>query len=316
MSKKQMEGDNQRRRAMARQAREQGRQPSEESATLGSSKQQGASRTPRPNTGPVEPSRPRPTPDRLGTAPPDDPLVRRYREVVGEIGRRIGIGFEEARSAAEATVTVTARALGEDDRRRFLDKLPPELHDDFAVNVPYPPRGMAGFVEEVGRISHREPEVARIQAHAVLSVLAEEDHELMDSVHLPDTVLELLAPPPSGGGLMGPGGLVGPGGGTAPLTEDELRAALDRLPYWAGTRSALRRTITLPEGNLDRVLARIDRVRGDGNRTPKVTRDDRDNATIVVRSASKDTVTPLDVDLAHRVDAAIDEAGGGMAAPG
>jgi pterin-4a-carbinolamine dehydratase len=30
---------------------------------------------------------------------------------------------------------------------------------------------------------------------------------------------------------------------------------------------------------------------------------------------NRDAVTALDVDLAHRIDAAIDEAGGGMAAP-
>ncbi len=310
-----MEGDNQRRRALARESRQQGRQASGESATLGSSKQTGASRTPSRNTGPAEPSRPRPTANRLGTAPPNDPPVRRYREMVGEVGRRIGVGFDEARSAAEATVTVTARALGIDDRRRFLDRLPGELHNSFAVDVPYPPRGLAGFVEEVGRISHQEPEVARIQAQAVLSVLAEEDRDLVDSVHLPAELRDLLTPPPAGGGLTGPGGLEGPGGPSAPLTGDELRAALDRLPYWDGTQGALRRTITLPEGNLDRVLARLDRVRGDGNHTPKIIRDDRDNATIVLRSVNRDAVTALDVDLAHRIDAAIDEAGGGMASP-
>jgi uncharacterized protein (DUF2267 family)/pterin-4a-carbinolamine dehydratase len=323
-----MEGDNQRRRALARDARERGRLASQENASLGSSKQNDhlpgkkragpppaggrkpgpeASRRTTPPT--AEPSRPKPNPDRLGTAPPSDPLVRRYREVVGEVGRRIGVGFEEARSAAEATVTVTARALGIDDRRRFLDRLPPELHDSFAVDVPYPPRGTAGFIEEVGRISHRDPAVARVQAQAVLSVLAEQDHELVDAVHLPDTVRDLLAPPPAGGGL------VGPAGGVPPLTEDELRAALGGLPYWDGNRTALRRTITLPEGNLDRVLARIDLLGEGGARSPRITRDDRENATIVVRSANANAVTAMDVDLAHRVDAVIDEAGGGMASP-
>ena len=315
MSKKQMEGDNQRRRALARESRQQGRQASEESASLGSSKQTGASRTPSRNAGPVEPSRPRPTADRLGTAPPNDPLARRYREVVGEVGRRIGVGFDEARSAAEATVTVTARALGIDDRQRFLDRLPAALHENFAVDVPYPPSGLAGFVEEVGRISHQDPEVARVRAQAVLSVLAEEDRELVDSVHLPEDLRDLLEPPPAGGGLTGPGGVSGPGGPNTPLTAGELRDALERLPYWDGTQGALRRTITLPEGNLDRVLARLDGVRGDGNRTPKIIRDDRDNATIVLRSANQEAVTALDVDLARRVDAAIEEAGGGMASP-
>jgi len=315
VSKKQMEGDNPRRRALAREAREQGRLASQESATLGSSKQLGASQDLPQRPAPPAPDRPRPNPDRLGTAPPNDPLSRRYREVVGEVGRRIGVPFEEARSAAEATVTVTARALGIDDRQRFLDRLPPQLHEDFAVDVPYPPRGIAGFIEEVGRISHSDPEVARVQAQAVLHVLAEKDRELVDSVHLPETVRDLLdSPPPrrpSRSSTSAP-----PGAGQAgPLTEYELAVALDGLPYWAGTPGALRRTISLPEGNLDRVLARIDGVRGEGGQTPKVTRDARDSATIVIRSANVNAVTELDVDLAHLVDAVIDEAGGGMAPP-
>jgi hypothetical protein len=187
MSKKQMEGDNQRRRALARESRERGNSPSGESATLGSSKQLGASREPSRNTGPVAPSRPKPTPARVGTAPQNDPRSR-VREVTVE-----------------------------------------------------------------------------------------------------------------------------PGDPAAPLTEEQLGAALDTLPYWSGTQAALRRTITLPEDNLDRVLALIDRLRGETGRAPRVVRDDRENATIVLRSPSVNAATGLDVDLAHQVDAAIDEAGAGIA---
>jgi pterin-4a-carbinolamine dehydratase/uncharacterized protein (DUF2267 family) len=226
--------------------------------------------------------------------------------VVSEIGRRIGVGFEEARSAAEATVTVTARALNETDRQRFLARLPTGLHDEYAVNVPYPPHGLAGFVAEVGEISHRAPEVARNQAQAVLTVLAEEDRELIESVWLPSELRELIAEPPIGGGL------VGPAVNTAPLTAEELVAALATLPYWAGNRGALRRTISLPPDNLDRVLDRIDLLRRDENRGPRITRDDPENATLVLRTSSVGAVTALDVDLAHRLDAAIDEAAAGI----
>jgi hypothetical protein len=187
MSKKQMEGDNQRRRALARESRERGNQPSGQSATLGSSKQTGASREPSRNTGPVAADRPKPTPARLGTAPPGDPRFK-YGDVTVE-----------------------------------------------------------------------------------------------------------------------------PGDPAAPLTDEQLSAALDTLPYWSGTRAALRRTISLPEDNLDRVLARIDRLRGETGRTPRVVRDDRENATIVLRSPSLNAATGLDVDLAHQVDAAIEEAGAGIA---
>jgi pterin-4a-carbinolamine dehydratase/uncharacterized protein (DUF2267 family) len=325
MSGKQMEGDNPRRRALARQAREQGRAASQDGVTLGSSKQvehasqeqrqgpppagahkPGPDSGPRPSRPPSRPSWPAPDPDVIGTAPPGDPLVLKYREVVGEVGRRVGITFEQAKSAAEATVTVLARSLNADDRQRFLGNVPAELHSSYAVNVPYPPRGLAGFIEEVGRISHQTPEMARYQAQAVISVLREQDGGLVESLYLPPDLRDLVVPPPAGGGL------VEPSGGTAVLSDDELADALGQLPYWSGNRSALTRTITLPEDNLDRVLGLLDGLRRDQGRGPRITRDDRENATLVVRTTNADAVTALDIDLAHRVDDAIDQAGAGM----
>ncbi|GIH13399.1 DUF2267 domain-containing protein [Rugosimonospora africana] len=324
---KQMEGDNPHRRKLAQKARSEGRQPSESGATLGSTKQPNqASHGQRQGPPPVgahkpaagsqsrqtrpspSPSWPRPDPELTGTAPPPEPLVMRYREVVGEVGRRIGVGFEEAKSAAEATVTVLARALNATDRERFLGKVPAELHEDYAVNVPYPPRGLQGFVEEVGRISHRTPDVARYQAQTVISVLSEQDDGLVESLYLPPDLRDLVEPPPQPGG-----GLVDSSGGPSPLDDGELRAALGRLPYWSGNRRALTRTITLPAANLDRVLAQIESVRRDLGRGPRVTRADRDNATLVVRTTSVDAVTAADVELAHRLDDAIDAAGAGIA---
>jgi pterin-4a-carbinolamine dehydratase len=43
-----------------------------------------------------------------------------------------------------------------------------------------------------------------------------------------------------------------------------------------------------------------------------VTRADRENATLVVRTTSVDAVTSADIDLAHRLDDAIDQAGAGI----
>ncbi|MBO0871080.1 MAG: DUF2267 domain-containing protein [Micromonosporaceae bacterium] len=312
LSNRQMEGDNRQRRALAREARERGSSASQDGVSLGSSKQIGAGgRVPGvtpPGGPPLE--RPGPTPDRLGTAPPNDPLPRRYREVVGEVARRIGLGTDAARSATDATVAVTARLLGEDDRNRFLDRLPPELGNGTEADATHE---LGDFIAEVARISNSEPEVAAVRAQAVLSVLADEDRELMESLALPEGVRGLLQPPPAGGGLSGPDGVVGPGGPGAPLTEDQLRAALAELPYWTGTRAALRRTITLPADNLDRVLGQIERLQGETGRVPRIVRDDRENATLVLRNASLNAATPRDVELAHRVDAAIEAAGAGMA---
>jgi pterin-4a-carbinolamine dehydratase len=48
-------------------------------------------------------------------------------------------------------------------------------------------------------------------------------------------------------------------------------------------------------------------------RAPHIGRLGPDTARLVVRTTSVDAVTRLDADLAHRVDAAIFEAGAGMA---
>jgi pterin-4a-carbinolamine dehydratase len=126
---------------------------------------------------------------------------------------------------------------------------------------------------------------------------------------MPSYVEELLAPLPVGGGV------VGIDGGTPPLTEDELRAALAGLPLWSGDRRALVRTIALPAGNLERVLGRLADLKRELGRGPRIARDGDGSATLTVRTTHAGAVTTMDIELAHRVDAEIDEAGAGMATP-
>ncbi|MFY1670927.1 DUF2267 domain-containing protein [Plantactinospora sp. WMMB334] len=327
MSGKQMDGDNQRRRTLARQARERGRRPSEVGATLGADKQltsldRGRRAGPaptgshKPNAergGPTTPpptpaERPGPTPDDLtGTA--TEVAVIGYRDLVADIGRRAGVDFEQARAAAEATVAALARALETDDRQRLLDAVPNQLYDDAALATGNRRRDLAGFLDEVARLTHRSPEQARYQAQATLSALASADDGLIGSLELPTELRDLLDPPPAGGGL------VDPAGATAPLTDDELRDALATLPYWSGDRQRLTRTIELPPENLDRVLGRLARLRPETGRGPTIGRESPRTAVLTVRTRSLDGVTALDVGLAHQIDDAIDEVGAGMATP-
>jgi pterin-4a-carbinolamine dehydratase len=327
MGGKQMEGDNQRRRALARRAREEGRAPSEAGVTLGASKQpEHTERSHREGPPPAGPHKPVPHSPTEGTPPrpgrpwprwdpeavgvePNNPGWIRYRDLVNEVGRRADLDFDHARLAAEATATVLARALDKKNRRQFLDGLPMELYDDYAINVPYAPLDLNGFLVQVGTIVHRERDQARYQVQTVLSTMAEQDHDLIESLELPDYVRDLTTPPPTGGGVVGP-----PPGGVPPLTDEELREALARLPLWSGDHHALRREIVLPPENLDRVLQRLAALRQEVGRAPHIGRERPDTATLVVRTTSVDAVTRLDVDLAHRVDAAVLEAGAGMAA--
>ncbi|WBB76847.1 DUF2267 domain-containing protein [Micromonospora sp. WMMD1128] len=316
--RKQMEGDNKRRRALARQAREQGRRPSQTGASLSASKQV-TSLDRHDRSGPPPAGRHKPDSTRGGPAPPpvgvaerprplpDPPTGRAatmsYRELVDDVSRRAGVDFTEAKIAAEATVLALARALDESERERLLDAVPVKLHDVVPVDGIERRHDLPGFLAEVGRRSRLTPDQARYQAEATLAALADADAELVGSLRVPDGLRDLLAPADYGGGL------VGASSATPPLTEPELRDALASLPYWSSDRRSLVRTIELPGGDLDRLLDRLDRLRAEGGRGPQIGRPDPDNAVLTVRTQHADGVTAADVDLAQRVDAALDTAG-------
>ncbi|WP_410809486.1 DUF2267 domain-containing protein [Micromonospora sp. 067-2] len=320
--RKQMEGDNQRRRALARQAREQGRQPSEFGASLSASKQLTSLDQGRRN-GPAPAGRHKPDSTRGGPAPPavgtaDNPWPYPspgvagmsslgYHDLVDEVGRRAGVDFKTAKVGAEATVLVLAFALDSAERQRLLTAVPNSLHDVLPVDGIERHRDLPGFLAEVGRISGRTPEQARYQAEATLAALADHDGDLVESLHVPDGLRELLNPPAAGGGIVGASTT------TPTLDPDQLRAALDDLPYWAGDADALHRVVALPPDNLDRVLARLDRLSQETGRGPSIGRPGDTAAVVSVRTGQANGVTALDVDLAHRIDDAIDEVGAGMA---
>ncbi|MEN3308722.1 MAG: hypothetical protein V7603_4924 [Micromonosporaceae bacterium] len=323
MSGKQKEGDNQRRRARARQAREDGQAPSGAGVTLGASKQrEHEEHAHREGPPPAGTRKPMPRDPDVGQPPgPEAQWPRhrpqpattdgriRYRDFVSAVGELTDLDFDRARLACEATVTVLARALEAGQRDRFLRGVPTELRDDYAVRVPYRPDGLGDFLDQVATIVHRAPDEARYQAQAVLCTMRDQDPGLVASVDLPGYVGELLAPLPVGGGV------VGVDGGTPPLTEDELRAALAGLPLWSGDRRALVRTIALPAENLERVLGRLADLKRELGRGPRIARDGAGSATLTVRTTNAGAVTTMDVELAHRVDAAVDEAGAGMDTP-
>ena len=101
-----------------------------------------------------------------------------------------------------------------------------------------------------------------------------------------------------------------------PWSEQELRdGARTACRTGPATARALDRTVELPPDNLDRVLDRLDRLRpGDRPRPAASAARTRTAAVLTVRTQQADGVTALDVDLARRIDDAIDEVGAGMAA--
>jgi pterin-4a-carbinolamine dehydratase len=349
MSGKQMEGDNERRRALARSARERGRRPSAEGVTLGASKQfehveRGRRAGPPAMAGadrgaalsasrmtPRHPERPFPrwNPERIGLSV-DQPGQIRYRDLVADVADRLRLDFEQARRVVEATVTALAQVVDGGDRRRLLDAVPSSLTDEAQTEAQteaateagatdggptdgrptdsaHPPRTVPDFVDRVARRADRPAEQARHEAQATMGALVERDRELIDSLNLPVEIGELATP------LLPGGGVVDQAGQTAPLTDDEVRAALTGLRQWTGNRRVLCRTITLPPENLEQVLRRLDGLRAELGRGPHIGREAPDTATVVLWTNSVDAVTALDVALARRVDAAIEEAGAGIA---
>ncbi|WBB68945.1 DUF2267 domain-containing protein [Micromonospora sp. WMMD812] len=323
--RKQMEGDNQRRRTLARQAREQGRQPSETGASLSASKQlthldRGKRAGPPPAGSRHKPDTARggPSPPPAGT--PSNPrpqlapgvnaggtATMGYHDLVENVRRRAGVDFRTAKVGAEATVLVLAFALGQAERQRLLSAVPSSLHDVVPVDGIEQRRDLPGFLAEVGRISGNTPEEARYQAEATLAALADADGDLVESLHVPESLRELLAPPAVGGGV------VGAASATPPLSDAELSAALADMPYWSGDGTGLYRVIALPPDNLDRVLDRIEQLRQETGRAPTIGRPGPTAAVLTVRSRQAGAVTALDLDLARSIDDAIDEAGAGMA---
>jgi uncharacterized protein (DUF2267 family)/pterin-4a-carbinolamine dehydratase len=231
-----------------------------------------------------------------------------YRELLASIGRMTGLESGPARAAAEATLTTLARSLDEEDRRELIDALPPELTDDFPMDHPGNDGTEEGFIRQATLLGRRPPEQTRIRAQAVLAAVAEQDPELVARLHIPEQVRGLFEAPDSGGGITGPTG------GSAPLTDDEIASALSGLPLWTGDRSGLRRVISLPPENLRAVRHALDQLKVTYGRQPKL-QDTDDGLAMVIRTASVNAVTALDVDLARRVDDLIDEVGAGIARP-
>ncbi|TCB94335.1 DUF2267 domain-containing protein [Micromonospora zingiberis] len=220
--RKQMEGDNQRRRTLARQARERGRQAADEGASLSASKQlthleQGKRAGPPPagkrhkpgatRGGPAPrpagaPATPRSRPEQGGPEP--GIITVGYQDLVEDVSRRAGVDFRTAKVGVESTVLVLAWALGTAERRRLLEAVPTSLHDVVPVDGIERHQDLPGFLSEVGRISGRSPEQARYQAEATLAALAERDGDLIESLHVPGELRELLNPPPAGPASAGP----------------------------------------------------------------------------------------------------------------
>jgi uncharacterized protein (DUF2267 family) len=231
-----------------------------------------------------------------------------YREFIEAVSQSAGIDHRSARRVAQATFVTVAETLDDDSRQRLAAALPPLFRQYLPRHTDPRDWDLSTMMREIAQRGLQPPEQARVRAQVVLATLADREPELPSSLPLRDDIRELFTPPEIGGGITGATGHL------APLTPDEVAAALRRLPDWGGDTSGLRRTIVLPPDSLDRVLDRIESLRIDLGGGVYVRRDDS-SAEVTVKTATVDAVTAPDVGIAGSIDNLITEFTAGMSSP-
>jgi uncharacterized protein (DUF2267 family) len=231
-----------------------------------------------------------------------------YEELIEAVSRSVDIDHRSARRVTQATLTTLAETLDDNGRQRLAAAIPPLFRQYLPRRTEQRDLDLPALVREMAQRGQQPPEQARVRAQAVLATLAEREPDLPSGLPLPDDIRGLFTPPEIGGGVTGATGHL------APLSPEEIDAALRRLPDWEGDTGGLRRTIALPPDSLDRVLSMIENLRRDLGGGVYTRRDD-DNAEVTVKTATADAVTAPDVDIATSIDSLIAEFGAGMSGP-
>lgn len=85
------------------------------------------------------------------------------------------------------------------------------------------------------------------------------------------------------------------------LDEHQVADSLTQLPSWSGDPSRIRRTVTLPAGQMEQLLSAVALAADDMNHHPEVDRSG-DATTFALWTHSVGGVTDLDIALARRID--------------
>jgi pterin-4a-carbinolamine dehydratase/uncharacterized protein (DUF2267 family) len=232
-----------------------------------------------------------------------------YQTFIEAAGSQAGTADSgEARRAVEAVLATVATALDEAGRWQLAAALPGALRGVAEVTGPaVSVHGGAEVVQAVSKRTGCAPERARLYVQAVLSAVAEAEPEVGRTIaeRLPDGA-DLVAAvdqgvPPRGSGV--------PTGLTPRLLEpDEIERQLGRLTGWEGDQHRLRRTVVLPPDRvrpLRDVVARAEREMSHHARVEQ----QEGTVTFEVWTHSLDRVTDMDVELARRIDEAVDAVG-------
>lgn len=232
-----------------------------------------------------------------------------YSTFIAAAGSQAGMAdSDEARRAVEAVVGAVAVALDEPGRAQLAAVLPGALRGATEADGPVAPvEDDAALVVSVASISGCPPERARFYAQSVLSTLVDLEPEVARAIRdrLPLTD-DLFSPIDQG---------VTPRGSGVPtrlsprlLDRSDIDRELGRLRGWDGDERRLRRTVELPP---DRVRPLRDAVARAEREMDHKARVEQHGGTVTfeVWTHSLDRVTDMDVQLARRIDEAVEAVG-------
>jgi pterin-4a-carbinolamine dehydratase/uncharacterized protein (DUF2267 family) len=231
-----------------------------------------------------------------------------HEHLTEEVRRRAALPDTDAATRVTRVVLgALSHRLEMPQRRHLRQALPGPEQDAAYATVPPSGDGVTDLLAEAGRHLEVPPERALLLAQAVLSEIAEADpalgRELRD--HLPGDYAPLFSPP-----ATYPERRHSATDSPAPLTSAELAAELGRRPAWSGDTGRLTRTVALPEDRLPPLLDAVRRAGADLSHRAdwELT---GDGVVFSLRTRSVDAVTRLDLELADRIDAAVEAVGSG-----
>lgn len=234
-----------------------------------------------------------------------------YQRFVDDVQSKAALSSaEQARDVSVGVVQVLVEHLDGLDREQLAAALPPAIRAPVSWNSGTSPVAEAEpFVHEVAEQVSCPPEQARYVLEAVLSEVADSDRAVGDELahRLPDEVSALIGAP--GHGPPPQRDAAPAEGRPRPLDSDEVQRALSGLTNWTGDERAIHREVQLPPENWEPVRQRIQQDQQELSHHAGT--EDRGNGLVVftLRTRSLDSVTELDLQLARRIDAAIDEVG-------
>jgi 4a-hydroxytetrahydrobiopterin dehydratase len=233
-----------------------------------------------------------------------------HKAFVNAVAKRVGRDdLERVEREIESVLAGVARRVGSDGRAGLAAVLPRGFAKIVAESTtPVEDPGLASFLATVSSVPDDDPERARYVAQAVLSLIAEDEPAVAETLRgeLPDDFGDLFTPPPAHSRREGAAPSASPATPVpAGLTREEVEGALEELPGWTGDEQRIRRTVSLPAEVADDVRDRIARVQEQMNHHA-VVEEDLDGTTYLLWTHSRGGVTELDIELAARISDIVD----------